>query len=58
MSCSQGANAKPELIEIADLVSEVQAVKHPFKHGAQGAEGGVGILTCGPRAPVQPLSLR
>ena len=34
-----GRNAKPELIEIADLVTEMTLVKHPFRAGRQGAEG-------------------
>ena len=28
-----GRNAKPELIEIADLVTEMTLVKHPFRSG-------------------------
>ena len=28
-----GRNAKPELIEIADLVTEMTVVKHPFRQG-------------------------
>lgn len=31
--CITGRNAKPELLEIADLVTEFQEVKHPFKAG-------------------------
>ncbi len=29
--CLTGRNAKPELIEVADLVTEMAEVKHPFK---------------------------
>ena len=31
-----GRNAKPELIEAADLVTEMKLVKHPFRAGHQG----------------------
>ena len=31
-----GRNAKPELIEAADLVTEMKLVKHPFREGDQG----------------------
>ena len=34
-----GRNAKPELIEAADLVSEVQVVKHPFRAGIKAQPG-------------------
>ncbi|MGY6569589.1 MAG: cob(I)yrinic acid a,c-diamide adenosyltransferase [Salinarimonas sp.] len=34
-----GRNAKAELIEIADLVSEITAVKHPFKQGIKAQKG-------------------
>lgn len=34
-----GRNAKPELIEIADLVSEMQDVKHPFRQGVKAQAG-------------------
>lgn len=34
-----GRNAKPELIEAADLVSEMKLVKHPFKDGVVAQEG-------------------
>ncbi|MDO5621948.1 MAG: cob(I)yrinic acid a,c-diamide adenosyltransferase [Paracoccus sp. (in: a-proteobacteria)] len=34
-----GRNAKPELIEIADLVSEIAAVKHPFRAGIKAQPG-------------------
>ena len=34
-----GRNAKPELIEIADLVTEFQEVKHPFKAGFKAQRG-------------------
>ena len=35
-----GRNAKPELIEIADLVTEMTLVKHPFRAGI-GAQKGI-----------------
>jgi cob(I)alamin adenosyltransferase len=34
-----GRNAKPELIEIADLVTEMTLVKHPFREGIKGQLG-------------------
>lgn len=34
-----GRNAKPELIEAADLVTEMTLVKHPFKDGVKAQEG-------------------
>lgn len=34
-----GRNAKPELIEIADLVTEMTLVKHPFKDGVKAQKG-------------------
>ncbi len=34
-----GRNAKPELVELADLVSEMQVVKHPFRHGVKAQAG-------------------
>ena len=34
-----GRNAKPELIEIADLVTEMTLVKHPFKAGIKAQKG-------------------
>jgi len=34
-----GRNAKPELIEAADLVSEVKAIKHPFAVGVKAQAG-------------------
>lgn len=37
--CVTGRNAKPELIEIADLVTEFQEVKHPFKAGFKAQKG-------------------
>ncbi len=36
-----GRNAKPELIEIADLVSEMKEVKHPFRDQGVKAQPGV-----------------
>jgi cob(I)alamin adenosyltransferase len=35
-----GRDAHPELIEMADLVSEIQAVKHPYSQGI-GAQQGI-----------------
>jgi cob(I)alamin adenosyltransferase len=34
-----GRNADPKLIELADLVSEVQNVKHPIKQGIRAQQG-------------------
>jgi cob(I)alamin adenosyltransferase len=34
-----GRNAKPELIEAADLVTEMRPVKHPFREGIKGQLG-------------------
>ncbi|MDX1541707.1 MAG: cob(I)yrinic acid a,c-diamide adenosyltransferase [Geminicoccaceae bacterium] len=34
-----GRNAKPELIEAADLVTEMTLVKHPFRAGVKGQLG-------------------
>jgi cob(I)alamin adenosyltransferase len=34
-----GRNAKPELIEVADLVTEMEAVKHPFAAGVKAQQG-------------------
>ena len=34
-----GRNAKPELIEAADLVTEMTLVKHPFKDGVKAQRG-------------------
>ncbi|MCA0399936.1 MAG: cob(I)yrinic acid a,c-diamide adenosyltransferase [Proteobacteria bacterium] len=34
-----GRNAKPELIEIADLVTEMNLVKHPFRSGVKAQKG-------------------
>lgn len=37
--CITGRNAKPELIEMADLVTEFDEVKHPFKAGFNAQKG-------------------
>ncbi|WP_095588549.1 cob(I)yrinic acid a,c-diamide adenosyltransferase [Actibacterium ureilyticum] len=37
--CLTGRNAKEELIEIADLVTEMTLVKHPFRSGIKGQKG-------------------
>ncbi|MEL6516773.1 MAG: cob(I)yrinic acid a,c-diamide adenosyltransferase [Pseudomonadota bacterium] len=37
--CLTGRNAKPELIEAADLVTEMSLVKHPFKEGVKAQKG-------------------
>ena len=37
--CLTGRNAKPELIEAADLVTEMTLVKHPFRHGVKAQKG-------------------
>jgi cob(I)alamin adenosyltransferase len=34
-----GRNAKPELIEIADLVTEMTLIKHPFRSGVKAQKG-------------------
>lgn len=34
-----GRNAKPELIEIADLVTEMTEIKHPFRSGVKAQAG-------------------
>mgnify|MGYP002713826840 CR=1 FL=1 len=34
-----GRNAKPELLEAADLVTEMKLVKHPFREGVKGQLG-------------------
>jgi cob(I)alamin adenosyltransferase len=34
-----GRNAKPELIEIADLVTEMRLLKHPFRAGVKAQQG-------------------
>src|SRR5438445_864447 len=34
-----GRNAKPELIELADLVTEMMLVKHPFRSGVKAQKG-------------------
>ncbi len=37
--CITGRSAKPELITIADLVTEFEEVKHPFKAGFKAQKG-------------------
>ena len=37
--CVTGRNARPELLEIADLVTEMQLVKHPFESGMRAQKG-------------------
>jgi len=34
-----GRNAKPELLEVADLVTEMTMVKHPFRSGVKAQAG-------------------
>ena len=34
-----GRNAKPQLVEIADLVTEMTLVKHPFEAGIKAQRG-------------------
>ena len=34
-----GNHAKPELIEIADLVTEMKEIKHPFQKGIRAKKG-------------------
>ncbi|MFW2544548.1 cob(I)yrinic acid a,c-diamide adenosyltransferase [Primorskyibacter sp. 2E107] len=37
--CLTGRNAKPELLEIADLVTEMSLLKHPFNKGIAAQKG-------------------
>ena len=37
--CLTGRNAKEELIEIADLVTEMTLIKHPFRSGIRAQKG-------------------
>ncbi len=37
--CVTGRNAKPELLAIADLVTEFTAVRHPFEQGFKAQKG-------------------
>ncbi|MBP0484886.1 cob(I)yrinic acid a,c-diamide adenosyltransferase [Sagittula salina] len=37
--CLTGRNAKPELIEAADLVTEMTLIKHPFREGVKAQKG-------------------
>ena len=37
--CLTGRNAKPELIDLADLVTEMTLVKHPFRDGIKAQQG-------------------
>ncbi|WP_436399161.1 cob(I)yrinic acid a,c-diamide adenosyltransferase [Roseobacter sp. S98] len=37
--CLTGRNAKPELIEAADLVTEMNLVRHPFRDGVKAQKG-------------------
>jgi cob(I)alamin adenosyltransferase len=34
-----GRDAKPEIMEIADLVTEMRQIKHPFEHGISAQKG-------------------
>ena len=34
-----GRNAKPEIIEIADMVTEMREIKHPFNEGIVAQKG-------------------
>lgn len=34
-----GRNAKPDLIELADLVTEMTVIKHPFRYGIKAQAG-------------------
>jgi cob(I)alamin adenosyltransferase len=34
-----GRDARPELIEIADMVTEMRSVKHPYDHGQPARKG-------------------
>jgi len=35
-----GRNARPEILEIADLVTEMRQIKHPYEQGI-GAQRGI-----------------
>ena len=37
--CVTGRNAKPELLEVADLVTEMTLLKHPFQEGVKAQRG-------------------
>ena len=37
--CLTGRNAKTELIEAADLVTEMEVIKHPFRDGIKAQKG-------------------
>ena len=37
--CLTGRNAKPELIEAADLVTDFELLKHPFREGVKAQKG-------------------
>ena len=37
--CLTGRNAKEELIEAADLVTEMSLIKHPFRDGVKAQKG-------------------
>ena len=37
--CLTGRNAKPELIEAADMVTDMTLVKHPFRDGVKAQKG-------------------
>jgi cob(I)alamin adenosyltransferase len=37
--CITGRNAKPELLELADLITEFTEVKHPYKAGFKAQKG-------------------
>lgn len=37
--CLTGRNAKPELIEASDLVTEMTLIKHPFRDGIKAQKG-------------------
>jgi len=34
-----GRDAKPEILEIADLVTEMRQIKHPFEQGISAQKG-------------------
>jgi len=34
-----GRNADPALLEIADLITEMKAIKHPYKQGIKAQKG-------------------
>ena len=44
MSSSRGRDAPDELVEYADLVTEMREIKHPFAEKGIKAQPGIGVL--------------